>query len=63
MSEQSNGAWGWKVTVHVYGTGPIPSSDQMFEAVAKTADAVGANDMGGVDFKRVKKRPNEQVGS
>lgn len=55
--------WGWKVTVHVYGTGPIPSPTQMFEASSRAAEAVDADDFVGVDFKRVNKKPASQEGS
>ena len=55
--------WGWKITIHAYGTGPIPSRESMFEASSKVAEAVGADDFVGVDFKRVQKPPRDQAAS
>jgi hypothetical protein len=53
--------WGWKVTVHAYGTGPIPGSEAMIDAANQVAEQIGADDFVGVEFKRVKKAPHDQV--
>jgi hypothetical protein len=53
--------WGWKTTLHLYGTGSMPSSEAMFKAAHCAAEAVGADDFVGVDCKVVQTKPNEQI--
>jgi hypothetical protein len=55
--------WGWKMTIHAYGTGPMPPSDAMIEAANRAAEYVGGDDFVGVDCKVIRKRPSDQVAS
>ena len=55
--------WGYKLTIHVYGSGPMPGRESMFEAAREAAEIVGADDFVGVDARVVRSRPKEQVGS
>lgn len=62
-SEQSTGEpWGWKVTLHLYGTGECPSTTAI-EAASAAAEIVGADDFVGIDTKIIQTKPNEQVAS
>ena len=48
-----DGPWGWKVTIHAYGTGPVPPGAVMIEAANRAAEIVGADDFVGVDSRVV----------
>lgn len=55
--------WGWKVTIHLYGSGERPPGGAIIEAAQKAAEYIGADDFVGADTKIVQKRPGEQVAS
>ena len=53
--------WGWKATVHIYGSGPMPhDADALGELANQLADKLGADDFVGVDLRPVRDQPNDQ---
>lgn len=61
MSRSTREPWGWKVTIHVYGSGEPPFGDEIPHACKLVADALGADDFVGADVKIIQTKPADQV--